>query len=88
MSITLRLYAERKGIALESVTVELSHKRIYAKDCEDCEQHTGMLDEIGCKIHLTGELDEFQRERLLQIAARCPVHRTLNGVVKIRTVEN
>jgi putative redox protein len=82
------MYAERKKIALKNVTVELSHKRIYAKDCEDCEKHTGMLDEIGCKIHLTGELDEFQRERLIQIAGRCPVHRTLSGAVKVRTIEN
>ena len=79
------MYAETKRIALESVEVELSHKRIYAKDCEDCEGDTGMLDEIGCKIHLTGELDQIQRERLMQIARRCPMHRTLTGIVKVRT---
>jgi putative redox protein len=85
MSITLRMYAERKKIALESVRVELRHERIYAKDCEDCEKQSGMLDEIGCNIQLTGDLDEFQLERLIQIASRCPVHRTLSGVVKVRT---
>lgn len=81
------MYAERKKMALEGVEVELSHNRIYAKDCEDCEQHAGMLDEIGCKINLTGDLDEAQRERLMQIARRCPVHRTLSGSVKVRTSE-
>ncbi len=83
--MTLRMYAERKGLALESVEVRLSHRRIHAKDCEDCETEEGMLDEIQSKIRVEGDLDETQRTRLLEIATRCPVHRTLSSEVKIRT---
>ncbi len=83
--MTLRMYAERKGLALEGVEVRLSHGRIHAKDCEDCETEEGMLDEIQSKIRLEGDLDETQRTRLLEIATRCPVHRTLSSDIKIRT---
>ncbi len=83
--MTLSMYAERKGLALESVEVRLSHRRIHAKDCEDCETEEGMLDEIQIKIRVEGDLDETQRTRLLEIATRCPVHRTLSSEVKIRT---
>ncbi len=83
--MTLRMYAERKGLALESVEVRLSHARIHAKDCEDCETEEGMLDEIQSKIRLKGDLDETERTRLLEIATGCPVHRTLSSEVKIRT---
>ena len=83
--MTLRMYAERKKLALQSVEVHLSHRRIHAKDCEDCETEEGMLDEIQSKIQLEGDLDETERTRLLEIAARCPVHRTLSSEVKIRT---
>ena len=62
--MTLRMYAERKGIALQSVEVRLSHGRIHAKDCEDCETEAGMLDEIHSEIHLEGDLDKAQRKRL------------------------
>jgi len=79
------MYAERKGLALESVEVRLSHRRIHAKDCEDCETEEGMLDEIQSKIRMEGDLDETQRTRLLEIATRCPVHRTLSSEIKIRT---
>lgn len=85
--MTLRMYAERKGIALQNVEVRLSHGRIHAKDCEDCETKEGMLDEIRSEIHLKGDLDEAQRRRLIEIAARCPVHRTLSSEIKIRTIE-
>ncbi|WP_370459557.1 OsmC family protein [Desulfopila sp. IMCC35006] len=88
--MTLRMYAERKNIALESIQVELSHQRITGEncaDCQECERQTGMLDEIGCKIHLTGDFDEAQHDRLLEIARHCPVHRTLTGSVNIRTFE-
>ncbi len=83
--MTLRMYAERKGLALESVEVRLSHRRIHAKDCEDCETEEGMLDEIQSKIRMEGDLDEIERTRLLEIATRCPVHRTLSSEIKIRT---
>jgi putative redox protein len=79
------MYAERKGLALESVEVRLSHRRIHAKDCEDCETEEGMLDEIQSKIRVKGDLNETQRTRLLEIATRCPVHRTLSSEIKIRT---
>jgi putative redox protein len=81
------MYAERKGLALQSVEVRLSHERIHAKDCEDCETKEGMLDEILSEIHLEGDLDEAQRKRLSEIATLCPVHRTLSSEIKIRTVE-
>lgn len=84
-SITLRMYAERKKWALLSVEVRLSHKRIHARDCEDCETKDAMLDEIRSEIHMQGNLDKAQRERLLEIAKRCPVHRTLSSEIKIRT---
>ncbi len=83
--MTLRMYAERKGLALESVEVRLSHRRIHARDCEDCETEEGMLDEIQSQIRMEGDLDETQRQRLLEIATRCPVHRTLSSEIKIRT---
>lgn len=83
--MTLRMYAERKGLALESVEVRLSHQRIHAEDCRDCETKSGMLDEIRSEIKLEGDLDEAQRTRLLEIATRCPVHRTLSSEIKIRT---
>jgi putative redox protein len=80
------MYAERKGIALGGVEVRLSHSRIHAKDCQDCETKEGMLHEIRTEIHLEGDLDSVQRERLLEIATRCPVHRTLSSEIKIRTI--
>jgi len=79
------MYAERKGWALENVGVRLSHARIHARDCEDCETDNGMLDEIQSAVQLEGDLDEAQRSRLLEIATRCPVHRTFSSEVKIRT---
>ena len=79
------MYAERKGWALDSVEVRLRHTRIHARDCEDCETKEGMLDEIHSQIHVEGDLDEVQRNRLLEIATRCPVHRTLTSEIKIRT---
>ena len=81
------MYAERKGLALEGIEVQLSHARIHAEDCEDCETKEGMLDEIHSEIRLEGDLDEAQRKRLMQIATLCPVHRTLTSEIKIRTIE-
>ncbi len=79
------MYAERKGLKLDSVEVRLSHQRIHARDCEDCETEEGMLDEIESEIRVEGDLDETQRTRLLEIATRCPIHRTLSSEIKIRT---
>src|SRR6516165_9750271 len=76
-SMTLRLYAQRKGFDLQRVTVRLRHSRIYAEDCRDCETKQGFIDRIERKIELTGNLDESQKSRLLEIAEKCPVHRTL-----------
>ncbi len=85
--MTLRMYAERKGWDLRSVEVNLTHARIHAEDCADCETKEGMLDEIRSEIRLEGGLDDTQRKRLLEIAERCPVHRTLSSEIKIRTGE-
>jgi putative redox protein len=86
-SMTLRLYAERKALPLDQVTVRLAHSRIHAADCEDCETKEGMLDRIDRTITLAGNLDDDQRKRLLEIADKCPVHRTLTSEIDIRTVE-
>lgn len=72
---------------LQSVEVQLAHQRIHAKDCEDCETKKGMLSEIHSAVHLEGDLDRTQRDRLLEIATHCPVHRTLSSEIKIRTRE-
>lgn len=85
-SMTLRLYAQRKGIDLRGITVRLQHYRIHAEDCRDCETKSGFLDRIDREIELTGNLDEVQRHRLLEIAERCPVHRTLKSEINIRTL--
>lgn len=84
-SMTVRMYARRKGWPLERVSVVLRHDKIHATDCEDCETREGKLDRIERELSLTGPLDEAQRKQLLGIADRCPVHRTLNSEVLIRT---
>jgi uncharacterized OsmC-like protein len=86
-SMTLRLYAERKTLPLDQVTVRLSHCRNHAADCEQCETKEGMLDRIDRTITLKGDLDADARARLLEIADKCPVHRTLTSEVHIRTTE-
>ena len=84
-SMTLKMYAGRKEWPLDAVRVTLRHDRVHAKDCEDCEKDTGMIDVIDKKLELEGELSEEQRERLLDIAGKCPVHRTLVNEIKIRS---
>ena len=79
------MYAERKEIALQRVEVRLSHERVHFQDCEECETKIVMLDEIQSQIHVTGNLNTAQRNRLLEIATRCPVHRTLSTTLKIRS---
>lgn len=83
ISMTLRMYADRKGWPLQSVTVRLRHRKIHAQDCAECDTRVGRLDQIERQIELVGSLDEEQRQRLLEIADRCPVHRTLRGEVHI-----
>jgi len=84
-SMTLRLYAQRKGIDLQRITVRLQHSRIHAEDCVDCETKAGFLDRIDRQIELSGNLDAAQRQRLLEIAEHCPVHKTLKSEINIRT---
>jgi putative redox protein len=84
-SMTLRLYAERKGWPLSRVTVTLTHDKIHAEDCADCETKSGRLDRIERRLWIEGEIDDEQRARLLEIADKCPVHRTLESEVVVTT---
>ena len=86
-SMTLRMYADRKGWPLEGVSVALEHGRIHSEDCSDCDTKEGKVDEISRELTLSGPLDQAQRKRLLEIADMCPVHRTLENEIKIRTRE-
>jgi uncharacterized OsmC-like protein len=83
IGMTLRIYARHKGWPLEDVRVVLTHDKIHAKDCEDCEHEDGMLDVIRRKVEIEGPLTDEQVARLQEIAARCPVHRTLTGTVEV-----
>jgi len=82
--MTIALYARRKGWPLTEVSVRLRHDRVHAEDCADCETREGMLDLIEREISLIGALSAEQRTKLLGIAERCPVHRTLTSEIKIR----
>lgn len=84
-SMTIRMYAERKKLPLDNVRVRLSHQKVHAQDCMDCESKDGKIDEIVREIFLDGELTGEQREALLDIANRCPVHRTLTSEIKVRS---
>lgn len=84
-SITMRLYAERKAMPLERVTVTLNHSKIHAEDCAECETKAGMLDHIERVIAMEGALDVEQRQKLMEISEKCPVHRTLTSEVHIVT---
>ena len=86
-SMTLSMYARRKAWPLEDVTVHLRHSKIHAADCAECETREAMLDRIERDIHFTGPLTNVQRSRLLEIAEKCPVHRTLTSGVDIKTRE-
>jgi uncharacterized OsmC-like protein len=83
-SMTVGLYARRKQWSLENITVSLWHSRIHAKDCEECETKEGMLDRIEVEVDLTGSLTPEQHAKLMEIAAKCPVHRTLTSEINIR----
>jgi len=83
-SMTLQLYARHKGIPLEKVQVSLRNARIHAKDCEICESKEGKIERIERYISLTGPLTDEQKQRLLEIAQRCPVHKTLTSEIVIQ----
>ena len=84
-SMTIAMYARRKQWPLTGVTVNLTHSKIHAADCAECETREGKLDRIEREITLTGQLDDTQRGRLLEIAEKCPVHRTLLSEIDIRS---
>lgn len=84
-SITIGMYARRKGWPLDEVTVSLRHSKVHISDCADCETKEAMLDRIDSNIHLAGDLTAEQRSKLLEIANKCPVHRTLTSKIDIRT---
>jgi putative redox protein len=86
-SMTIRLYAELKKLPLERVSVHLKHDKIHAEDCENCETKVGKIDRIEREITLEGTLTAEQRARLLEIADKCPVHRTLHSEIDIKTIE-
>jgi uncharacterized OsmC-like protein/alpha-beta hydrolase superfamily lysophospholipase len=85
-AMTVRLYADRKKVPLERVSVTLAHGKVHAEDCANCETKAGMIDRIDRAIILEGPLDDEQRAKLREIADKCPVHRTLESEIEIRTV--
>jgi uncharacterized OsmC-like protein len=84
-SMTIAMYARRKGWPLADVTVQLRHSKVHATDCLECETREGRIDRIERNIQLSGTLTEEQRLRLLEIANKCPVHRTLTSEINIQT---
>jgi len=84
-SITLRMYADRKEWPLDAIEVRLSHQKLHTKDCEACETDKGFVDHVERRITLEGPQDDERRQRLLEIADKCPVHKTLHGEVIVET---
>jgi len=84
-SMTMRMYADRKNWPLERASVTVRHDKIHAEDCADCETREGWVDQFEREITLEGKLDDEQRRRILEIADKCPVHRTLHSEVRVRT---
>ena len=83
--MTLGMYARHKKLDLRSASVTVTHDKIHATDCEDCETASGKIDEFRRVLTLEGDITREQRERMVEIADRCPVHRTLHGEIKVRT---
>ena len=83
--MTLRMYANLKKIELRSVSVAVRHGRTHADDCSDCESTAGQIDEFQRVLTLDGDLSDAQRQRMLEIADRCPVHKTLHSETRVRT---
>ncbi len=83
--MTVALYARRREWPLRDVSVRLRHSKIHAEDCESCETKEGMLDRIESEIELVGNLNDEQRAKLLEMAKKCPVHRTLTSEIEIQT---
>ena len=83
-SMTVQMYARRKGFPLEKVRVRLTHERIYAKDCEECESKEGTVGRIERHVTLFGPLSEEQKNRLIEIAGKCPVGKTLQSELLIQ----
>jgi uncharacterized OsmC-like protein/pimeloyl-ACP methyl ester carboxylesterase len=84
-SMTMRMYADRKSLPVERITVTLKHNKIHAEDCAECEAREGLIDQIDRMIKIEGPLDADQHKRLMEIADKCPVHRTLKSEVRILT---
>ena len=84
-SMTVAMYARRRQWPLEEVSVRMKHSKIHAEDCESCETKEGMLDRVESEIELAGELTAEQRAKLLEIAKKCPVRRTLTSEIDVRT---
>ena len=86
-SMTIKMYADRKGIPLESVHIELEHSRDHVEDCANCSNNENRIDVIDRSITLRGDLTDEQRAKLLEIADKCPVHRTLENRIDIHSTE-
>ncbi|MEQ8664467.1 MAG: alpha/beta fold hydrolase [Rhodospirillales bacterium] len=84
-AMTVRMYANRKGIDFDRISVTLSHDKVHAEDCEHCETREGKIDRISVEIGIDGDLDAETRQRLYEIADKCPVHRTLQGEIWIES---
>jgi putative redox protein len=82
-TMTLKLYAKRKGWDLQHVEVDVSYDRVHAEDCKECEESEGKVERIIVRLKVEGDLDEAQKARLREVAEKCPVHKTLVGAPKI-----